>query len=175
MELGHTSNLDLKPQTPNLKLASHIGTLILCANFAYHKLVPNWQRRKKSRGTPLYNAFFWEGKAALSLQGLRANFESAHPGYCTRATLLPPVKQDQTPIWNLKPQTLNPPPQTLPSKFQLLHLHTYSNPKPQNLKPQTSNLISQTSTLKPRVGVGGMSRRRWNYYITRLLHHYITI
>jgi len=56
-----------------------------------------------SRGIPLYNAFFCEGKAVLSLQGLRANFESALPGYCARATLLPPVKQDQTPIWNLKP------------------------------------------------------------------------
>ena len=76
-----------------------------------------------------------------------------HPSHTT-----PACKTRPNP--DLKPQTLNPPPQTLPSRFQLLHLHTYSNPKPQNLKPQTSNLISQTSTLKPRVGVGGMSRRR---------------
>ena len=76
-----------------------------------------------------------------------------HPSHTT-----PACKTRPNP--DLKPQTLKPTTQTLPSKFQLLHLHTYSNPKPQNLKPQTSNLISQTSTLKPRVGVGGMSRRR---------------
>ena len=62
-----------------------------------------------------------------------------HPSHTT-----PACKTRPNP--DLKPQTLKPTTQTLPSKFQLLHLHTYSNPKPQNLKPQTSNLISNLNS-----------------------------
>ena len=114
-------------------------------------------KQKNREGLP-YTMAFLRRKNSAESPGSSSQLRKRaswilHPSHTT-----PACKTRPNP--DLKPQVLNSPPQTLPSKFQLLHLHTYSNPKPQNLKPQTSNLISQTSTLKPRVGVGGMSRRR---------------
>ena len=70
MELGHTSNLDLKPQTPNLKL--YLRTQ------SEFRLSQAWAKsaKKKSRGIPLCKAFFCEGQASLSLEAFSRLWEA---------------------------------------------------------------------------------------------------
>ena len=118
-----------------------------------------WSKLEKTnREGPPYTMPFLRRKNSAQSPGSSGQLRKRASWILRPSHTTPACKTRPNP--DLKPQTLKPTTQTLPSKFQLLHLHTYSNPKPQNLKPQTSNLISQTSTLKPWVGVGGMSRRR---------------
>ena len=114
--------------------------------------------KRKNRGGLPYTMSFLRRKSSAESPGSSSQLRKRaswilHPSHTT-----PACKTRPNP--DLKPQTSNP---KSPTSNLTLKIPT-STPshvfKSQTAKSQTSNLISQTSTLKPRVGVGGMSRRR---------------